>query len=94
MTETCARCACELRTGFSFLMSGARHCLRCTLLQPSLLRRSILTAIVVGTIIIAINQGNVILDGHWPTDLYWKVPLSYCVPFFVTTWGALINSRV
>jgi hypothetical protein len=74
-------------------MAGELRCLRCTLMRPSLLRRSLLTALVVGTALTAINQGNIILSGHFPATLYWKIPLTYCVPFCVATWGALINSR-
>ena len=59
-----------------------------------MLRRSLLTALVVGTALTAINQGNVILRGDLPASLAWKVPLTYCVPFCVATWGALINSRI
>jgi len=44
---------------------------------------------VVGTILIAINQGNVILAGTAPADLFWKVPLTYCVPFAVSTYAAV-----
>ncbi|HWO72068.1 MAG TPA: nitrate/nitrite transporter NrtS [Dehalococcoidia bacterium] len=58
-----------------------------------MLRRSLYTAIVVGSILIAINQGNVIFEGRLPADLAWKMPLTYVVPFCVATWGALINSR-
>jgi hypothetical protein len=61
---------------------------------PSLLRRSFLTALVVGSVLTSINQGNIIIAGDFPTTLYWKVPLTYCVPFCVATWGALINSRL
>lgn len=57
------------------------------------MRRSLLTALVVGTVLTAINQGNVLLDGRFPASLYWKVPLTYAVPFLVATWGALVNSR-
>ena len=74
-------------------MERERRCLRCTLLRPSLLRRSLLTALVVGTVLTAINQGNVMLRGDFPADLAWKIPLSYLVPFCVATWGALVNSR-
>lgn len=74
-------------------MQGDLRCLRCTLMRPTLLRRSILTALVVGGALTAINQGNVLLDGHFPPSLYWKIPLTYSVPFCVATWGALINSR-
>jgi len=76
-----------------FALGGELRCLRCTCLRASLLRRSILTALVVGTILTAINQGNLLLDGRFPASLYWKIPLTYSVPFCVATWGALINSR-
>jgi hypothetical protein len=59
-----------------------------------MLRRSFLTALVVGTILTAINQGTVIVTGDLPGNLAWKIPLTYCVPFCVATWGALINSRI
>lgn len=59
-----------------------------------MLRRSALTALVVGTILVAINQGAVLLSGHPPPSLAWQVPLTYLVPFCVATWGALSNSRL
>jgi hypothetical protein len=49
---------------------------------------------VVGTVLVAINQGTVLAKGDFPASLYWKIPLTYLVPFCVATWGALINSRV
>jgi len=48
----------------------------------------------VGTVLIAINQGDAIVAGRWSIALVWKVPLTYLVPFLVATWGALVNSRV
>ena len=74
-------------------MASERRCLRCTLLRPALLRRSFLTALVVGSLVTAINQGNIMLRGDFPSDLIWKIPLSYTLPFLVATWGALVNSR-
>jgi hypothetical protein len=59
-----------------------------------MLRRSLLTAVVVGTVLVAINQGNVLLDGRFPASLWWKIPLTFAVPFCVATWGAIINNRV
>src|SRR5262245_56036662 len=91
--DHCARCECDLQPRQGFVMSGERRCLRCTLLRPSLLRRSFLTALVVGSLVTAINQGNIMLRGDFPHDLVWKIPLSYCLPFCVATWGALVNSR-
>ncbi len=58
-----------------------------------MLQRSLIIALVVGTILTAINQGNVILGGDFPASLYWKIPLTYCVPFGVATTGALLNAR-
>jgi len=89
----CARCGCALSRGQGFVLARERRCLRCTLLRPSLLTRSFLTALVVGTLVTAINQGNIMLRGDFPGDLVWKVPLSYFLPFCVATWGALVNSR-
>ena len=54
-------------------------------------RKAILTAMVVGTILTLINHGDVILQGDWPPLI--KVMLTYCVPYCVTTWGAIIGKR-
>jgi len=59
-----------------------------------MLRRSGGIALVVGTLLTAINQGDVLLAGLWPTALLWKVPLTYAVPFVVATLGALGTGRV
>jgi hypothetical protein len=88
---TCANCQ---KRPARFLLGGLPRCLWCFLRYPPLLRRSLLTAAVVGTILTAINQGTVLADGEFPSALYWKIPLTYCVPFCVATWGALINSRI
>ena len=54
-------------------------------------RKAFLTALVVGTILTAINHGDVILAGNMPPLL--KVALTYCVPYCVTTWGAIMGKR-
>ncbi len=58
-----------------------------------MLRRSTATGLVVGTILVAINQGGTLAVGHFSASLIWQVPLTYAVPFCVATWGALSNSR-
>ena len=50
-------------------------------------KKAILTALLVGTILTSINHGDIILDGIPPAP--WKVMLTYCVPYCVTTWGAV-----
>jgi len=54
-------------------------------------KRAIFTALVVGTILTSINHGDVILAGLAPPA--WKVILTYCVPYCVTTWGAITGKR-
>ena len=49
--------------------------------------KAFLTACVVGTILITINHGDEILNGNYPHPL--KIILTYCVPYCVTTWGAI-----
>ena len=69
-------------------------CLWCAVRHRPLLRRSTLIALVVGSVLVAINQGDTLVAGRGDMALIWKVPLTYLVPFVVATWGALINSRV
>lgn len=58
-----------------------------------MLRRSSLIALIVGSVLTAINQGDVLLRGEWSTALLWKIVVTYSVPFTVATVSALINGR-
>ena len=50
-------------------------------------KKAFFTALVVGSILTSINHGDMILSGEYP---YWlKVMLTHCVPYCVTTWGAI-----
>ena len=49
--------------------------------------KAFFTACVVGTILTSINHGDQILAGNFPHPV--KVALTYCVPYIVTTWGAI-----
>jgi hypothetical protein len=53
--------------------------------------RALRTALVVGTILVFINQGDAILAGALP--VMWKACLTYCVPYCVATWGAIGAKR-
>ena len=68
-------------------------CFSCALRHRPMLKRSLLAAAVVGTILTALNQGDNIFFGQWTGALYWKIPLTYCVPFLVATYGALSSSK-
>ena len=54
-------------------------------------KKAFLTALVVGTILTTINHGDNILVGLTPP--LWKVILTYCVPYCVTSWGAATGKR-
>jgi hypothetical protein len=58
-----------------------------------MLRRSGVIALLVGTVLTAVNQGDVLLGGQWLPALWWKIPLTYAVPFVVATAGALGSAR-
>ena len=55
-------------------------------------QKAVMTALVVGTILAIINHGDSILKGE--SNNYFKILLTYCVPYCVTTWGAIHGKRV
>ena len=55
------------------------------------LKRSLLTALVVGSILTAINQGDVLLAGQTPNWI--KIGLNFFVPYCVATYGAVSAMR-
>ena len=93
----CVNCSCHLQRGRVFTFKTPQgdvlKCLPCALFHWPMVRRSLLTALVVGTLLVVLNQGTIFLTGSWESHLYWKIPLTYCVPFMVATWGALSNGR-
>ena len=94
----CDRCRKVLARGigFAFKTSAGEtiRCLGCALQFVPVLRRSALASLVVGSVLVALNQGDLIFSGDWTNTLYLQVPLTYTIPFLVVTWGALSNSRV
>lgn len=50
-------------------------------------------AILVGTILFAINQLDVVLAGRATAAVWAKVALTYLVPFCVSNWGILVATR-
>ena len=51
--------------------------------------RGLKVGLIVGTILTAINHGDVILNGQIDPSAYWKIPLTYLVPFCVSTYAAV-----
>ena len=101
---TCDRCGRHSGMGWSFAFKkpvpqGVPEegliikCSWCAIRHIPMLRRSLIVAVTVGTLLTVLNQGDILFFGSWNSALYWKVPLTYCVPFCVATYGALTNSR-
>jgi hypothetical protein len=89
----CAGCHRSLAPGVGFVLRGQRRCLWCALVYRPMLRRSLCTGLVVGTVLTAINHGVALADGRFAASMLWQIPLTYAVPFCVATWGGLSNSR-
>ena len=102
---TCDNCGRDLRQRLSFIFKAKyapdapNHaaalikCILCALRHRPMIRRSFVAAVVVGTVLTLLNQGDLLLTGQWNNTLYWKIPLTYCVPYCVATYGALTTSR-
>jgi hypothetical protein len=56
-------------------------------------RTCVRVAIVVGTILTAVNQGSVIADGHASAATWIRVGVNYAVPFIVSSIGYLAPFR-
>ena len=52
-------------------------------------RRSRKVSLIVGTVLGAINQGDLIVNGEIVAELFWKIPMTYCVPYMVSTYAAV-----
>lgn len=58
---------------------------------PPIMRRNLVVMLVVGTILNLINQGDAFLIG---VSVDWlKLCLTYCVPFFVASYGSYNSLR-
>lgn len=58
-------------------------------MRPDVLKRSRRVAILVGTILIIINYFDRVLAGSLVTIDYFKMAMTYCVPFFVSTHASV-----
>lgn len=55
--------------------------------------RTVLIAAVVGTVLFAINQGDVVLSGRAVWTTWLKAGLTYLVPFAVSNYGILVATH-
>jgi hypothetical protein len=66
---------------------------RAVVVHPPHLRRTIWIAVVVGTVLFAINQLDVVLRGDATPMVWLKCVLTYVVPFCTSNYGLLVASR-
>jgi hypothetical protein len=70
------------------LAEPLRYCL-----QPRLLRRTVLIALVVGLLLTAVNQLDVIVSGEATTTTWLRSALNFVIPFLVANVGLLSARR-
>ncbi len=59
--------------------------------ERGIVRRAAITAVIVGTILNLIAQGDFLARGEALN--WWKIALTYCVPYCVATYGA-VSARI
>jgi hypothetical protein len=62
-----------------------------TALRPEIFRRAILTSLLVGTILAAINHGLEIVKLDVDADRLFRICLTYLVPYCVATYSATMQ---
>jgi hypothetical protein len=61
--------------------------------KSRVVRKALLAAGLVGTLLISLNQGDVLLSGHVTRRVLVKSLMTPIIPFCVTMLGAFLNSR-
>jgi hypothetical protein len=56
--------------------------------RSDVVKRSLKVAVIVGTALVAINQGDALLAGTITPELMWKIPMTYLVPYVVSSYAA------
>lgn len=72
---------------------GGPVCRRHFVTDRMIVRRALVTAAIVGSALVVINQGDALIARRVTAAMWWKVPMTYVVPYLVTTWGALAGAR-
>ncbi len=52
--------------------------------QPKVVKRGLYFSLVVGSILVCINQGDHIVQGNWENVSVLKIVLTYMVPYIVS----------
>ena len=68
------------------MLSACRYCL-----ATERLKRTVMTALIVGTVLTLLNQLDVVAAGEATPTTYLKCTANYLVPFVVSNVGLLIG---
>ncbi len=97
--KSCYQCRKTLGAPYYVSMNSSHpgeenfYHLKCILISSTLVRRSAKASVIVGTLLLALNQGDFIISGEFYRAMIWKIPLTYLVPFCVASWGSVTNAR-
>lgn len=73
-------------SGRAQILAVCRYCL-----ATERLKRTLLTALIVGTVLTLLNQVDVVANGEATSTTYLKCTANYIVPFAVSNVGVLIG---
>ena len=69
-----------------------RQTLLAVIRNPRIVRKALMAAVVVGSILVLLNQGDLLFSGQITGRVLWKSLLTPIIPFCVTMLGAFLNS--
>ena len=72
--------------GRTRILSAFRYCR-----EPERVKRTLTTALIVGTVLTLLNQVDVVVSGEATSITYLKCMANYIVPFVVANAGMLIG---
>ncbi len=61
--------------------------------EASILKRSLIVTLLVGTVLMMINHGDAIISGSVTSTHIFKIVLTYIVPFLVSTYSSVESKR-
>jgi hypothetical protein len=62
-------------------------------LRRDVVTRGLKVGGIVGTVLVAINQGDLLLAGNPSAEVFWKILLTYSVPYCVSTYASVSAIR-
>lgn len=95
--STCGLVGCTRAASYRFVSSAQDNGIRCrwhALVYWPVCGRALKVAVIVGTILMVINQGDVLLSGQLTMLVASKIVLTHAVPFSVSIYSALAANRL